>query len=304
MAVVRIPTSLRPHTGGQESVEATGATVGAVLRALGERYPALRERIFEGSELRRSVNVYLNNKDIRHLEDLGTPVADKDEVSIIPSDHASETSKGESSMAEITAQLVNELRKLTGLGLMECKALLKETGGDLKKAATLGQERGVVKAAGRAGRAAKAGRIETYIHHNGTSGAMIELNCETDFVARNEEFRQLAKDLAMHIVAANPQHVRREDVPADIVAEQKRIFMTQAADKPEPVREKIADGKLNAWYKDIVLLEQPFAKDDSKAVKDLILAVNSRTGENISIARFARFVVGEGAAPATAEEPA
>jgi elongation factor Ts len=197
-------------------------------------------------------------------------------------------------MDDIPAKVVNDFRKQTGLGLMECKALLKEAGGDTKKALTLAKERSLVKAAGRAGRAAKAGRIESYIHHTGTQGAMIELNCETDFVARNEEFRQLAKDLAMHIVAATPQYVRREDVPPDIVAEQKRIFMTQAADKPENVREKIADGKLNAWYKEVVLTDQPFAKDDSKIVKDMILAVNARTGENISIARFARFIVGEG----------
>jgi elongation factor Ts len=200
-------------------------------------------------------------------------------------------------MAEISAKMVNEFRKLTGLGLMECKALLKEAGGDLKQAHTLAKERSLVKAAGRAGRAASAGRIETYIHHNGTQGAMIELNCETDFVARNEEFRQLAKDLAMHIVAARPLYVSREEVPADVVAEQKRIFMTQAADKPEAVREKISEGKLNAWYKEVVLVDQPFAKDDSKTVRDMILAVNARTGENVSIARFARFVIGE--APAS-----
>jgi elongation factor Ts len=200
-------------------------------------------------------------------------------------------------MAEITAKAVNEFRKATGLGLMECKALLKEADGDTKKAMTLAKERSLVKAAGRAGRAAKAGRVETYIHHNGTSGAMIELNCETDFVARNDEFRQLAKDLAMQVVAANPQYARREDVPADVVAEQKRIFLTQAADKPENVREKIAEGKLNAWYKDVVLVDQPFAKDDSKTVNEMILAVNARTGENISVARFARFIVGE--APAS-----
>ena len=204
-------------------------------------------------------------------------------------------------MAEITAQSVNEFRKATGLGLMECKALLKEADGDVKKAMTLAKERSLVKAAGRAGRAASAGRIETYIHHDGKSGAMIELNCETDFVARNEEFRQLAKDLALQVVAANPLVVRREEMPAEVVAEQKRIFLTQAADKPEAVREKIADGKLNSWYSESVLLDQVYVKDSSKTVKDMILAVNSRTGENISVARFARFVVGEAASAAAAE---
>jgi elongation factor Ts len=151
----------------------------------------------------------------------------------------------------------------------------------------------MVKAAGRGGRPAKAGRVESYIHHNGTQGALIELNCETDFVARNEEFRQLAKDLAMQVVAASPIAVQREDLPPDVVAEQKRIFLTQASDKPEPVREKIAEGKLNAWYAESVLLDQKFVKDPSITVRDMILAVNARTGENISVARIARFVVGE-----------
>ncbi len=196
-------------------------------------------------------------------------------------------------MAEITAQAVNEFRKKTGLGLMECKSLLKQADGDMKKAETLAKEQGLKQAELRAGRAAKAGRIDVYIHHDAKSGAMIELNCETDFVARNEEFKQLAKDLAMHITAANPQYVRREDVPADTVAEQKRIFMSQVADKPQNIQEKIADGKLSAWYGDIVLLEQKFFKDDSKTVREIITAVNARTGENISVARFARFKVGE-----------
>jgi elongation factor Ts len=200
-------------------------------------------------------------------------------------------------MAEITAQTVNEFRKMTGLGLMECKALLKEAGGDMKKAETLARERGLKNAEKRAGRAAKAGRVETYIHHDGKSGALVEVNCETDFVARNEEFRQLAKDLALQVVALNPRYVRREDVPPDVVAEQKRIFMTQAADKPEPVREKIAEGKLNTWLAENVLLEQEFVKDKAKTVRDMILGVNARTGENVSVARFARFVVGEAEAP-------
>lgn len=196
-------------------------------------------------------------------------------------------------MAEITAQAVNEFRKKTGLGLMECKALLKQADGDMKKAETLAKEQGLKQAELRAGRAAKAGRIDVYIHHDAKSGALIELNCETDFVARNEEFKQLAKDLAMHVTAANPLYVRREDVPEETVAEQKRIFMSQVTDKPPNMQEKIAEGKLNAWYAESVLLEQKFFKDDSKAVRDVITAVNARTGENISVARFARFKVGE-----------
>jgi elongation factor Ts len=195
-------------------------------------------------------------------------------------------------MAEITAQSVNEFRRKTGLGLMECKALLKEADGDMKKAETMAKERGLKQAELRAGRAAKAGRIEVYIHHDSKSGAMIELNCETDFVARNDEFKQLAKDLALHVMAANPLYVRREDVPDEVIAEQKRIFMSQVGDKPQNIQEKIADGKLNAWFGESVLLDQKFVKDDSTTVRDFILAVNARTGENISVARFARFVVG------------
>jgi len=197
-------------------------------------------------------------------------------------------------MAEITAQAVNDFRKKTGLGLMECKKLLQETDGDPKKAETLAKERGLKQAELRAGRAAKAGRIEVYIHHDAKSGVLVELNCETDFVARNEEFKQLAKDLALHIMAANPAYVKREDVPEEAVAEQKRIFMSQVADKPVNIQEKIAQGKIDSWFGESVLLDQKFVKDETKSVRDVILAVNSRTGENISVARFARFVVGDG----------
>jgi elongation factor Ts len=197
-------------------------------------------------------------------------------------------------MAEITAGAVNEFRKKTGLGRMECKALLKEADGDPKKAETLAKERGLKQAELRAGRAAKAGRVEVYIHHDAKSGALIELNCETDFVARNDEFKQLAKDLALHVLAANPLFVRREDVPEQIIAEQKRIFMSQVGDKPVNMQEKIADGKLNSWFAESVLLDQKFVKDDTKTVREIITAVNARTGENVSVARFARFIVGEG----------
>jgi elongation factor Ts len=196
-------------------------------------------------------------------------------------------------MAEITAQSVNEFRKQTGLGLMECKALLKEADGDLKKAMTLAQEKGKANAAKRAGRAAKAGRVEVYIHHDGKSGALVEVNCETDFVARNDEFRQLCKDLALHVVAANPLAVTREEVPTDKVEEQRRIFLKQAEDKPEPIRAKIAEGKLNSWFAESVLLDQVFVKDSAKTVREVILEVNARVGENISVARFARFIVGD-----------
>ncbi|MDE2506798.1 MAG: elongation factor Ts [Planctomycetota bacterium] len=196
-------------------------------------------------------------------------------------------------MAGITAQMVNEFRKRTGLGMMECKALLTEAEGDPKKAETLARERGLKKAQDRAGRATKAGRIEVYLHHDGKSAGVVELNCETDFVARNDEFRELAKELALQVVAGLPQYLRREDVPAEIVAEQRRIFLTQVADKPPQVQEKIVDGKLNAWFGETVLLEQNLARDASKAIRELIASVSARTGENISVARFARYIVGE-----------
>ena len=207
-------------------------------------------------------------------------------------------------MAEITAQAVNALRKATGLGLMECKAILKEADGDSKKAMTLVAEKGKANAAKRADRAAKAGRVEVYIHHDGKSGALIEVNCETDFVARNDEFRQLAKDLALHVVAANPVAVRREEVSADLVEEQRRIFLKQSEDKPEPIRAKIAEGKLNSWFAESVLLDQAFVKDSAKSVRDVIMEINARVGENISVARFARFIVGDSVAVESEPETA
>ena len=207
-------------------------------------------------------------------------------------------------MAEITAQAVNALRKATGLGLMECKAILKEADGDSKKAMTLVAEKGKANAAKRADRAAKAGRVEVYIHHDGKSGALIDVNCETDFVARNDEFRQLAKDLALHVVAANPVAVRREEVSADLVEEQRRIFLKQSEDKPEPIRAKIAEGKLNSWFAESVLLDQAFVKDSAKSVRDVIMEINARVGENISVARFARFIVGESVAVESEPETA
>jgi elongation factor Ts len=287
-------------------------------------------------------------------------------------------------MAAITAQTVNELRKRTGLGLMECKALLKEADGDIKKAETLAKEKGIMKAAGRAGRATSAGRIEVAFNPDHTAGAIVELNCETDFVARNDAFRQaardlvqqvlaqgadglldqamagksvrdvitdlnvttgenvavgkaarfagagrveayvhhdaksaalvevagpglspevlsgLAKDLALQAVASKPVAVNREQVAADLVAEQKRIYLTQVAtqmaDKPESIREKIATGKLDAWFKEVTLLDQEFVKDPSKKVRDVVAAA----GKDASVVRFIRIVVGETDAPAGA----
>lgn len=207
-------------------------------------------------------------------------------------------------MAEITAQVVNEFRKQTGLGLMKCKELLKQADGNLEKALTLAKEQGVKDAGKRAGRATSAGRVEVYVHHDAKMASMVELNCETDFVARNDDFKEFAKDLALHVMAANPLVVSREQLAPEVVAEQKRIFVAQAADKPENIREKIADGKLEAWYGEVCLVDQEFVKDmdrdKKRKVREVLIEMNARTGENVTVSRFARFVVGE--APAAAPE--
>jgi elongation factor Ts len=205
-------------------------------------------------------------------------------------------------MAEITAQMVNDFRKETGLGLMECKTLLKEADGDIKKAKELAKAKHGKNAENRAGRATNAGRVEVYVHHDGKQGAMVEVNCETDFVARNDAFRALCKDLAVHILGANPKFVRREDMPAEALEAQTKALQAEVANKPEAMREKIVEGKLSRWAgENAVLLDQPFVKDDAKTIRQLVQEVNARTGENITIGRFARFIVGEGAAPAAAE---
>ncbi len=197
-------------------------------------------------------------------------------------------------MAEITAQAVNEFRKATGLGLMECKALLKEADGDVKKATELAKAKHGKNAENRAGRATNAGRIEVYIHHDGKQGAMVEVNCETDFVARNDEFRQLCKDLAIHILGFNPKFIQREDMPADKLAAQVESLTAEVANKPEEMRAKIVEGKLSRWAgENDVLMDQKFFKDDSKTVRQAIQEVNARTGENITVGRFARFIVGD-----------
>ena len=197
-------------------------------------------------------------------------------------------------MAEITAAAVNEFRKATGLGLMECKTLLKEADGDVKKAMTLAREKHGKNAENRAGRQTKAGRIEVYIHHDGRQGAMVELKCETDFVARNDEFKQTAKDIAVHILGANPKYTNREDVPAGLVEKQKQAILAEAANKPESVREKLVEGKLGRWYgENGVLLDQPFVKDDARTIREILHELNARTGENITVGRYARFIIGD-----------
>ena len=207
-------------------------------------------------------------------------------------------------MAEISAKDVNEFRKATGLGLMECKTLLKEADGDLKKAMSLAKEKHGKNAENRAGRQTKAGRIEVYIHHDGKQGAMVELKCETDFVARNEEFRQVAKDIAVHVLGANPKFRAREEMPAADLQKQRELYTEEAAKKPEAIREKLIEGRLSRWCgENGVLIDQPFVKDDAKTIRDLLTELNARTGENITLGRFARFIVGEEQedAPASAD---
>ncbi len=194
----------------------------------------------------------------------------------------------------ITAQQVAELRAKTGAGMMDCKKALEESAGDSAKAEELLRVRYAARADKRSDRAAGQGVIEIYLHFNGRVGSMIELNSETDFVANTAEFRQLAKDLALHIASAKPIAVRIEDVPTDVVEREKRVYAAQVVEekKPEAVRQKIVEGKLKKFYQETVLLEQPFVKDDTVTVGDLVKAMSGKTGEKVEIRRFARFELG------------
>ncbi|ACV58446.1 MULTISPECIES: translation elongation factor Ts [Alicyclobacillus] len=199
-------------------------------------------------------------------------------------------------MAEITAAMVKELRERTGAGMMDCKKALTEAGGDMEQAIVILRERGLAQAAKKAGRIAAEGVVEAYIHGGGRIGVLVEVNCETDFVAKNEEFRAFVKDIAMHIAASNPQYVRREEVPQDVIEREREILRAQTLNegKPEHVVDKIVEGRLEKFFKENCLLEQPFVKDPDKTVDTLVKEKIATIGENISIRRFARFVVGEG----------
>jgi elongation factor Ts len=194
----------------------------------------------------------------------------------------------------ITAQQVAELRAKTGAGMMDCKKALEESGGDSAKAEDLLRVKYAARAEKRADRAAGQGVIEIYLHFNGRVGTMVELNSETDFVANTPEFRQLAKDLALHVASARPIAVRVEDVPADLVEREQRVYAAQVAEekKPDAVKQKIVEGKLKKFYQENVLLEQPFVKDDKVTVGDMVKALSGKTGEKIEIRRFARFELG------------
>ena len=200
-------------------------------------------------------------------------------------------------MAEITAALVKQLRDQTGAGMMECKAALTEAKGDMEEAVTLLRKRGLAQAAKRAGRATAQGVIGSYIHMGGRIGVLVEVNCESDFVARTDDFSNMVKEVAMHIAAADPKWVRREDVPAEAIEKEKAIYRAQMENsgKPANVLEKIIEGKLGSFYSQFVLVDQPSIRDGSMTVAQVVAQASAKTGENIQISRFVRFRMGEGA---------
>jgi len=197
-------------------------------------------------------------------------------------------------MTDISAALVKELREKTGTGMMDCKQALSASGGDMTKAIEFLRKKGLATAQKRAGRATSEGTIATYIHMGGKLGVMVEVNCETDFVAKNEAFQECAKNIAMHIAASNPIAVRPEDVPAETIAKEKEIYAAQAREtgKPEQVIEKIVEGKLKKFYEDSCLLNQAYVRNPDITVADLLNDLVAKIGENISVKRFVRFQVG------------
>jgi elongation factor Ts len=205
----------------------------------------------------------------------------------------------------VTAQQVKELRDLTGAGPLDCKKALESTNGDFEKAADLLREKGLARAAKKlgAGRVMNEGVIESYLHFNRRLGVIVEVNCETDFVANTEQFRSFAKDLALHIANLNPQYVKREDVPAAVVEAEQQIQRQRALQegKPEAVVDKIVSGRMDKFYEEIVLFEQPFLKDDSKTIGQLLGETVATVGESIEVRRFARFALGESGAEESTE---
>ena len=206
-------------------------------------------------------------------------------------------------MAEISAARVKELRDKTGAGMMECKAALTEAGGNMEEAITLLRKRGLAQAAKRAGRATAQGVIGSYIHMGGKIGVLVEVNCESDFVARTDDFNNLVKEVGMHIAAADPKWLRREDVPADAIEKEKSIYRAQMENsgKPANVLDKIIEGKLGSFYSQFVLLDQPSIREPAITVSQLVAQASAKTGENIQISRFIRFRVGENAGEESAD---
>ncbi len=207
-------------------------------------------------------------------------------------------------MADITAALVKDLRERTGAGMMECKKALVATNGDIGEAEVWLRKQGIASAAKKSSRATKQGLIGSYIHAGGQLGVMVEVNCESDFVARTDDFREMVHDIAMHIAAADPRYLRREDVPGSVLEKEKEIARDRARNegKPEKVLERIVEGRLTKFYEEVCLLEQPFVKEATLTIEQLVKTKIAKLGENISIARFIRFKVGDVAAIEAAGE--
>ena len=195
----------------------------------------------------------------------------------------------------ISAKSVKELRDATGAGMMDCKKALSETNGDVSKALEHLRKAGIAKAEKKSGRSTKEGLIDFYIHQGGKLGVLVEINCETDFVARTEQFKSFTKDIAMHIAASNPLSIKREDIPGDIIEKEKEIFaeLTRKEGKPENIVDKIVKGRLDKFFSENSLLEQSYVKDPEKTVQDILTDIIAKLGENISIQRFKRFQLGE-----------
>ncbi len=198
-------------------------------------------------------------------------------------------------MANITAQMVKELREMTGAGMMDCKNALVEADGDMEKAVEILRKKGIAKAEKKAGRETKDGLVEAYIHAGGKLGVLVEVNCETDFVANTDDFKTFVRNVAMQIAATNPIAISREDVPEDVINREKEIYREQAlsSGKPEHIVDKIAEGKLEKFFAENVLLEQAYIRDPEKTIKDYLTETIAKLGENITIRRFARFRIGE-----------
>ncbi len=197
----------------------------------------------------------------------------------------------------VTAKEVKELRDRTGAGMMDCKRALEETGGDMEAAIDFLRSKGAAKAAKRAEKSANEGTIGHYIHHGGRIAVLVEVNCETDFVANTDDFRELARDLAMHIAASNPVAVSEADISPDLIERERQVYLEQVRNegKPENIQEKIVEGKMRRFFEESTLMKQPFVKDTDRTIEQLITEVSARTGEKIEVARFTRFAVGEGA---------
>ncbi|MEZ5299202.1 MAG: translation elongation factor Ts [Verrucomicrobiales bacterium] len=205
-------------------------------------------------------------------------------------------------MAEVTVEKIKQLREKTNAGMMDCKAALVEANGNMEEAETVLRKKGIAKAEKKASRAAKEGVIASYIHMEGRVGVLVEVNCETDFVAKNENFRAFVKDITLHIAAYSPVCVSREEVAAELVEKEKEIYRDQVKDKPEQVQEKIIAGKLDKFFSSVVLLEQGFVKDPDKTVGDVVKEKVAELGENLQIRRFTRYAVGEDLGDAADEE--